>query len=366
MSIMMKKTVIFAGGGTVGPVTPLLAIYDEMHLRRPDLETYWAGTMDGPERKLVASRNIAFYGLPVVKIDRFLSLRNLLMPFKMGYACFKALGVLKKTKPDLIITAGGFVAVPLVWMGKLKRIPTHIHQLDIRPGLANKLCSPFAKQITVTFEHSLKDYSKAKTIWTGGPVRQEIFRHGGNQLRIDPTLKTIFIFGGGTGASAINQLVWGALDELTKYAQVIHLTGKGKGKKLDHSRYYQYEFFANEMPEAYHRADIVVTRAGLGTFLELAALKKAAVIIPIPHSHQEDNAQVFADADIAHVLDQNQLSPQLFASHVLNLLNDQEKRAYYEQRIGEYYQPDAVKRIVEKIEEILYSKASTESKTNEL
>lgn len=353
------KSILFAGGGTIGSVAPMLAVFDELKKRHPHAAFHWVGTKNGPEKRLVADKHIAYSFIPAAKLDRFFSLRNFMSPILFLLACVKSVKIMRKVKPDLIISAGGFVAVPLVLMGWVLRIPSMIHQLDLRPGLANKMMAPFVKAVTVTFEKSLKDFSKKKTLWTGAPVRTSILLPKTDKFVIKEDRPLVLIFGGGTGALAINQLVWGALEELTLEAQIIHITGKGKGSDISHKNYFQHEFLADEMGEVYHKADVVVTRAGLGTFLELAALKKPAIIIPMPDTHQEDNSSVLAEANAALVLDQTSLSPQIFAGEIIRLTKDEERKREFSQNIGRFYRPDSVDKIVEKIEEILYSSDSS-------
>lgn len=348
-----KLCVLFAGGGTAGPVTPLLAVLEELRAQKPDASFHWIGTRRGPERPLVARMHVAFSAITAAKIDRFLSLRNLIAPFLFLISCWQAYRTLREVRPDVIVAAGAFVAVPVVLIGRLLHIPALIHQLDIRPGLANKLMAPFAKAITVTFEKSLQDFAGEKTFWTGAPVRREILQPQTDNLNLRQGKKAVLIFGGGTGAQAINELVVNALDELTQVAEVIHITGKGKGKPVQRPGYYPFEFLAAEMGEAYAKADLVVTRAGLGTFLELAALRKPAVIIPIPNSHQEDNAMILWEAKAALVLDQTGLSPQEFANAVLKLLGNEIEMARLSAQIAPFYRPSSARHIVEKILEIV-------------
>lgn len=357
---MLKKRrkILFAGGGTIGPVSPLLAVLDRLKSNHPDLVYHWIGTKKGPEKDLLNRYLIGYSALPVAKFDRFFSLRNFILPFLFLLACSRAYRILKQEKPDLIVAAGGFVAVPPVIIGRLMKIPALIHQLDVRPGLANKIMAPFARRITVTFKKSLKDFSGKKTSWSGAPVRAQILNPPTNKFTFRDDKPVALIFGGGTGAAAINKLVWGSLRELAQNFQVIHITGRGKGAEISNQDYFQFEFVREEMGELYHKADIVVTRAGLGTFLELAALKKPAVIIPIPESHQEDNAQLLKDANAALVLDQEKLSPQIFAGTLVNLWRNKEKMLTLSANIGDFYIPDAVERIIEKIRDILYDKDS--------
>lgn len=351
----MAKRILFVGGGTAGPVTPLLAVMRELQRRDPAASFHWIGTNDGPERALVAREHIAFSPLVSAKIDRFFSLRNFLSPFLFVVACLQARRILSYERPDVIVAAGAFVSVPVVWVGKLMGIPSVIHQLDVRPGLANKLSAPAARAITVTFPSSLAAFNAKKTSCTGAPVRMEVLRPQTNRIALHDRKPVVLVFGGGTGAQAINDLLFASVDELTQHAQVIHITGKGKGQaKLNKPDYHQFEFLADEMGEALHKADVIVTRAGLGTFLELAALKKAAIVIPMPKTHQEDNAAMLWGAQAALVLDQTQLSPQEFANKIIGLLKDSQKRAQLGANIAKFYQPDSAAKIVDKIQEIMY------------
>lgn len=358
--IMDKPTtILFAGGGTAGPVTPLLAVMDECQKRLPTPAFHWVGTPDGPERNLLASRHIPFTSLRAAKIDRFFSLRNFFSPFVFFWSLWRAWRLLRAVRPAVVVAAGAFVAVPVVIVARLMRIPSLIHQLDVRPGLANKMMAPFATAVTVTFESSLKDFPSHKASWTGAPVRETILKPSTDSIPVSAGKPVVLVFGGGTGAQAINDLVARGLDELLPHVQVVHLTGKGKAQAVsERDGYFTYEFFSAEMGEAYKKASLVVTRAGLGTMLELAALMKPAIVIPIPNSHQEDNAAVLARADAAVVLDQRAVSPQEFASAVVRLAKDAAKRAELGTNISHFYRPDAAGNIVEKIKEIAYSKAS--------
>lgn len=349
------KTILFAGGGTAGSATPLIAVFDELKKQHSDYIYHWVGTKNGPEKELVEQKGIGYSHIVTAKMDRFFSFRNFFSPFLFIVACWQSLGIIAREQPDMIVAAGGFVAVPLVWVAWLFKIPCLIHQLDVRVGLANKLMSPFAKTITLTFEKSLRDFPKSKSVWSGGPVRNDLFEVKTERIPVHKDLPVILVFGGGTGAQAINELVWASLDDLIQRVQVIHLTGKGKGKDIKKKNYYQYQFLSSEMAEAYHKADVVVTRAGLGTFLELAALQKSAVVIPLPGTHQEDNAQVLKDTNSAMVLHESYLRPQIFAAKVIGLVENSQQRQVLAANISDFYKKDAVKVIIEKILNILYN-----------
>lgn len=358
MSDSYSKKVLFSGGGTIGPVTPLLALYEELSKRHPNWEFHWNGTETGPERTLLAKARIPFVTLPEVKLDRFLSFRNFFVPFKLIYAVIQARKLLVRMKPDIIVTAGGYVSVPLVWAGKLMGIPSYVHQLDIQPGLANKLMSKFATKISVTFEPSLKDYPESKTVLTGAPVRKEIFHPSSDVFSFSNSLPTVFIFGGGTGAQAINELTWNALEELLTICNVIHVTGKGKSQVVSlskelQSNYIQKEFLTSEMAEGFAKASLVITRGGLGTLLELAALKKPSIMIPIPNSQQEENTQFVQKANAAIVLNQLRLSPMEYAAQVKSVLNDSAKQQQLSSSIANFYHDNAAMQMAEVLESII-------------
>ena len=259
------------------------------------------------------------------------------------------------------MSAGSFVSVPVVWAAWLLRAPALIHQQDARPGLANKLMAPFAKVITVAFKKSLDDYGK-KAIWVGNPVRKElrIMNYELRMLRerfgLDDKLPVILIIGGGTGAMAINKLVWESLDKLTEFCQIIHITGKGKkpNYQLPITNYKDFEFLDTmAMTKTYAAADIVVSRCGMGVLTELSYLGKPTILIPMPNSHQEDNARVFKEVKAAIILDQNKLTPRIFVDNIKKMLADENLRNKLSYNIKNVIKKDAGNKIIEIINKIL-------------
>ncbi len=312
--------ILFTGGGTLGSVTPLLAVTKK--IQEDGHQIYFVGTSFGPERILVEAQNIPFHRLVAPKLRRYMTWRHFVLPFELVVSFFQAWRTLSRIRPDLIVSAGGFVAVPLVFVGWLRGIKSMIHQQDLHPGLANKIMAPFAKEITVAFERSLSDFTKGKATWVGNPVKD--LTPTTNSIIIDSAYSTVFIFGGGTGAQAINELV---TKEICEIANIIHVIGKGRGGgTFSHPRYQVYELLNEEMNEAYAHADIVVCRAGLGTISELATLSKPAIVIPMPGTHQEANTEMLEEYDAAVVLDQRILTPQLFQKEVATLLHNTEKQ----------------------------------------
>jgi len=352
--------VIFSGGGTLGSVTPLVAIAEDLKTMENGVEFLWLGTKGGPEKKIVEESGIKFKPIFSGKLRRYLSLWNIVDLFLIKIAIWQSLFVIIKEKPDLVVSAGGFVAVPVVFASWLWGVPVFLHQQDFRAGLANKLCAPFAKKITVALEKSLDDYSKKKTTWVGNPARklscpEEKAR---KVFDLDKKKPVVLILGGGTGSIGINKLVINSLEKILKFSQVIHLTGgkeKAKGslsgdvKKMDN--YYPYEFLVKEMACAYAVADVVVTRAGMGVLTELASLEKPAILIPLA-GHQEENAKYFAEKKAVIVLKERGLTPEKLAGEIEKLLKDKKTQNALSENIKKVF-PLSPEKSAEKIADII-------------
>lgn len=320
--------IILTGGGTGGSVVPLLAVAEEMAKQRPGTKFLFIGTRRGdPEKLLAEKKNISYQGIFCGKLRRYFSFRNIIDLVFLILGFIQSIFIILEFKPQAILSAGGFVAVPLSIAAWFCRVPVFIHQQDIIPGLTNKIIAPLAKKITVSFEESLKDYSRNKVILTGNPVRSEILK-GSRQRAVEKfglqkEWPVLLIIGGGTGALFINQIVFKIIPKLSEFCQIIHLTGRGKNKgaEIKNKRYHQYEFLNQEMPDAFCVADLVVSRAGLGVLTELAALAKPAILIPIPDSHQEANAKYFLKNEAAVVLNQKILTEEELLKKIQDLLN---------------------------------------------
>lgn len=317
-----NNKIILSGGGTGGSVTPLLAIAESLP---ENINVIWIGTHNGIERRMTAGYDFKYIPIAAGKFRRYFSLQNIIDIINIKIGFLQSLSILYKHKPKLVITAGGFVSVPVAWAAKILGIPVIIHQQDIRPGLANKLMAPCASIITTAFEKSLKDYGK-NAIWIGNPIRSAFFSTQASSNK----RTSILVLGGGTGSESINKLVKDSIEEIVGFADLVHITGKHNVKselKKDINGYQSYDLLDTvHIVKAMTKADIVVTRAGLGTLSELSFLGKASVIIPIPDSHQEDNANYFKEHDAAIVLDQKALTTEAFISVVEDLSSNEAKR----------------------------------------
>jgi len=322
-----KKTIILAGGGTGGSISPLLALSEELG---GEFRYLWIGTKQGPEKKMARDVGIEFKTILSGKLRRYFSFKNFSDLFLIIAGFFQSLFFILKRRPDLIIGAGSFAATPVIWAGWLLSVPCVIHQQDLRPGLANKLCAPFADKITVTFEKSLSDYGK-KAVWTGNPVRRAIKESpergaAARSFGFDETAPILLVFGGGTGSQTINRLVEESREPLESFCRIIQITG-GSGKAESGDRRKVFHFLdSKKMAAALSAADLVVARAGLGTLTELAYLGKPSILIPIPDSHQEENAWFFFARQAAVVLDQKKLDEGKFVSVIKSVITDGQKK----------------------------------------
>lgn len=296
--------IMFSGGGTLGPVTPLLSVAEVYKKEHANTQFVWVGTSNGPEKAVVETYKIPFYPIGAGKWRRYWSWHNIADIFRIIAAFFQSILLLWQEKPDLLISAGGFVSVPLHAAGWLLGIPSWIHQQDVRIGLATRLMTPFAKKITVALQDSVRGMPIKKTEWIGNPTRDLSCADRNTALTffgLNSTDPVIFVLGGGTGSQSINEMVLQALSSFPKNYQIIHLVGKERSGEMaeraakSFPNYHVFTFFTDEMRYAYAAADVVVARAGFGTLSELAALSKPAIIVPMAGTHQEANTQFLAD-----------------------------------------------------------------------
>jgi UDP-N-acetylglucosamine--N-acetylmuramyl-(pentapeptide) pyrophosphoryl-undecaprenol N-acetylglucosamine transferase len=347
----VSTRVLLAGGGSGGSATPVLAVAQALRHRQPDVELLYVGTRDGPEAALAAAQGIPFAGIRAGKLRRYWDMRNLTDPFRVLAGIGEAYALARRFKPSVAVAAGGFGAVPPMVAARFVGAYTLIHQQDVEPGLANRLLVPFARRITVSLEGSLAHFPRGRTLVTGNPVRQEILwadpARAFSELHLEMGLPVVVVTGGGTGALGLNRLVAAAAPSLVEHAQVVHLTGRGRGVPAETSsaRYRQIEFLLDEMPHLLAAATLVVSRAGMGTLSELAALQKPGLIVPMPGSHQWANAQAFARFGAVEVADQVTLTPESLAQRILSLLADDARRRELGRALAGSMPRDAADRI---------------------
>lgn len=328
--------VFLAGGGSGGAVAPLLAVAMEFtkFAKSKPVKFILFGTKSGPEQQMASQRNIPFVILPSAKLHRFVSWKNFILPFLFICSFIKALYYCSKYKPAVIFGAGGFTEVPLILAGKFFGAKVLLHQQDVRLSLSNLLCSKLARRITVTWPDSLSQFTdswlisgltqESKVVITGNPCmlksRLPLKSEALKEFGLSGELPVLLVFGGGTGALGLNNLIVQALPELTKFIQVLHVTGAGRAVPVSssNSNYFPFEFIPN-MSGAYAVADVVLARCGMSTITELSQFGKVSILIPMPGSHQEDNAEILSLNKASIVLDQSKLDPMVLAKLIRRL-----------------------------------------------
>lgn len=320
------KTIILTGGGTAGHVTPNLALIPSLKAAGYDIR--YIGSYNGMERKLIENADIPYDGISSGKLRRYFDLKNFSDPFRVlkGYA--EALKLLKKYKPDVLFSKGGFVAVPVVLAAKHYHIPTIIHESDMTPGLANKLCIPSAKWVCCNFPETLKYLPGEKAILTGSPIREELLQGdrlaGLQYTNLSAAKPIILVIGGSLGSVKVNGAVRSILPKLLEQFQVIHICGKGNLDEslIGTSGYVQYEYVDSPLKHLFAAADLVVSRAGANSICEILALRKPNVLIPLSaaasRGDQILNANSFAKQGYSTVLEEEQVTDSTLFESIHN------------------------------------------------
>jgi UDP-N-acetylglucosamine--N-acetylmuramyl-(pentapeptide) pyrophosphoryl-undecaprenol N-acetylglucosamine transferase len=327
----MKK-IVFTGGGTAGHVMPILAIVDS--LRNQGLDLYYMGSKNGIEKELAEKKGIPYYQVSTGKLRRYFDLENFIDPFRIIKGIFEARKALKKIKPNLVFSKGGFVSVPVVLAASWLKIPVLLHESDYSPGLANKLTLKFANRILVTFPETLKYLPQGKSKLTGTPIRKELLEGDyskGLELTGFNGKPVVMIMGGSSGSETINKVVRDSLDDLVKNFNIIHLCGRGnKVQELnDKEGYKQFEFVTDELAHLFAITDLMVSRSGANTLYELLALKIPNILIPLSLSASRGdqilNAKSFKTEGFSVVLAEKDLSKETLVGEIESLYENREK-----------------------------------------
>ena len=355
------KRIILTGGGTAGHVTPNIALLPK--LKELGYDIHYIGSYNGIEKELIEPFGIPYYGISSGKLRRYFSWQNFTDPFRVLKGLSEANKLVRQLKPDVIFSKGGFVSVPVVMAGKRNKVPVIIHESDMTPGLANKLAFPSATKVCCNFVETLKQLPEGKAVLTGSPIRQELL--SGNKIAaldfcgFTAGKPVILVIGGSLGSVAVNNAVRGALPELLKTFQVIHLCGKGK---LDQSLvgtegYVQFEYIKDELCDIFALADIVISRAGANAICELLALGKPTLLIPLSKNASRGdqilNARSFERQGFSMVLEEEETTKDTLLEAVHKLYDN---RATYMDAMRNSGQHDAINTITGLIEEVRLNK----------
>lgn len=354
----MDKKIVFTGGGTAGHVTPNIALFPK--LKELGYEFFYMGSYDGIEKKLIEDFDIPYYGIATGKFRRYFDPKNFSDPFRVLKGVTEARKYLKQIKPDIVFSKGGFVSVPVVRAAASLGIPCIVHESDMTPGLANKLCIPVAKKVCCNFPETFKLLPANKAVLTGSPIREELLK-GRKEAAyelcgFDASKPVIMVIGGSQGSAAINQAVRDALPELLEDFQVVHLCGKEKMDNLllTTKGYKQFEYIKSELKDIFAMADLVISRAGANAINELLALKKPNLLIPLPSGSSRGdqllNAKSFESQGFSIVVDEDDLTKKLLVEKVQELYFT---RNTYIDAMSKSSQRDAISTITAMIEDIV-------------
>ncbi|MFA5960594.1 MAG: undecaprenyldiphospho-muramoylpentapeptide beta-N-acetylglucosaminyltransferase [Tatlockia sp.] len=317
----MSPTIVFTGGGSAGHVTPNLALIEV--LAKEAWQIHYIGSEDGIEKNMLTALRIPYHAVSSGKLRRYFSWQNFFDPLKILVGVGQSYRLMRKIKPDVVFSKGGFVAFPVVVGAWLNRIPVIAHESDLSPGLANRLCFPFVDKICVTFAGAKKHFKQQEKIEiTGTPIREALFagskEKGLALCGFSQEKPCLLVMGGSQGSAHLNAVVREALPELDKNYQVIHLCGKGRVDKTLSTRknYYQVEYASQEMADLFAASDLVVSRAGANSVYEILALSKPHVLIPLSmkasRGDQIQNANYFNKLGISLVVDDEALTAAQF------------------------------------------------------
>ena len=364
------KRIILTGGGTAGHVTPNIALLPALKERGYDI--HYIGSPDGIEKKLIEEFGIPYYGISVGKLRRYLDLKNLTDPFRVLKGLAQARSLIRTLKPDVVFSKGGFVSVPVVLAARREHVPAIIHESDMTPGLANKICIPSAYRVCCNFPETTEMVPKEKAVLTGSPIRQELLSGDPERARemcgFSDDKPVILVVGGSLGSVIVNEDIRHILPELLADFQVVHLCGKGK---VDESLsgidgYVQYEYIKKDLKDLFALSDIVISRAGANAICELLALKKPNLLIPLSgkssRGDQILNARSFEAQGFSLVLEEEEVTDESLLAAIRHLY---EERDHFTEAMAQNPQLNSIQTIVDLIDEAASLRDANENLSDE-
>nr|WP_289037559.1 undecaprenyldiphospho-muramoylpentapeptide beta-N-acetylglucosaminyltransferase [uncultured Allobacillus sp.] len=327
---MRKQTILFTGGGTAGHVVVNLALIPDFVEEGYDV--HYVGSYEGIERELIEGLSgVTYHAISTGKLRRYLSKDNIKDPFKVIKGVYQSSRLIKKIKPSIIFSKGGFVSVPVVIASKFQKVPAIIHESDITPGLANKVASKFARYILTNFPETVKYLPEEKAKYVGAIIREELFQgnreHAYKFTGFRQNKPVLLVMGGSVGSLKMNQAIREKIKTLTEKFQIIHLCGKGNiDSSIQQEGYVQYEYVTDELKDLLAISDIVISRAGANSIFEFLALRKPMLLIPLSlqasRGDQLLNAESFEKQGFASVLQEENLDGDQLVDRVDELYNE--------------------------------------------
>lgn len=348
-----NKRIFFTGGGTAGHVTVNLALIPRF--RQEGWHVGYIGSYDGIEQQLVdgIEPKVPYYPISTGKLRRYFDWKNFKDPFKVLKGIMQSYSIIRKQKPDVIFSKGGFVTVPVILGAWLNRVPVIIHESDITPGLANKIAIPFASKVCTTFPETKEHLRTKKAEYVGAIVREELNEgdavQGYRLCGFTNEKPVLLIMGGSLGSRRINQVVRKHLDTLLPQFQIVHICGKGQlDSSIEKDGYQQFEYLHQELSDIMMMSDIVVSRAGSNSIFEFLFLKKPMLLIPLSRAASRGdqilNAKSFKKMGYCEVLEEEELTDESFLEHLFQVYKNRD------QYIKNMEHSDAVKSIDEVVE----------------
>lgn len=357
----MKK-IVLTGGGTAGHVTPNIALLPS--LKKLDYDIHYIGSFHGIEKRLIEEYDIPYYGISSGKLRRYFDIKNFSDPLKVLKGYSQAKKLLKKLRPDVIFSKGGFVTVPVVIAAKRLKIPVIIHESDLTPGLANKISIPSAFKVCCNFPETLKYLPAEKAVLTGSPIRKELLSgnkiHALEYCNFTANKPSILVIGGSSGSQFLNNFIRGLLPELLKDNQIVHLCGKGNldPKYENVQGYIQLEYARKELSDLFAMSDIVISRAGANAICELLALRKPNILIPLStnasRGDQILNANSFESQGFSIVIEEENLSNIILLNALKELFDNRKK---YIDAMSKSDQINSIDSIIDIIENAVLNQA---------
>ena len=349
------KHIILTGGGTAGHVTPNIALIPA--LQEKGYKISYIGSYNGIEKQLIEELGIPYYGIASGKLRRYFDLKNFSDPFRVIKGYFQAKSLMKKLKPDVVFSKGGFVTVPVVIAAGKRHIPAIIHESDMTPGLANKLSIPSASKVCCNFPETVKLLPEGKAVLTGSPIREELFtgkcEEGLRLCGFTEEKPVLLVIGGSLGSVAINNAIRSNIDALLEKYQIIHLCGRNNLDESLEGRegYKQFEYVKDELKHYFACANVVVSRAGANAICELLALRKPNILIPLgleaSRGDQILNARSFERQGYSVVLEEEELNHDVLLDAIMNLYQNRET---YIQTMKNSPQQNSIDTIIDLIE----------------
>lgn len=361
--------ILVSGGGTGGHIYPALAVATLL-AKEYEANILYLGSNDGLENEIIPAAGFRFETIKAGKLHRYVSWQTLTGVARVPVGMAQAVSIVRKFRPAVAFTSGGYVAVPAGLAARLNGVPLLMHQQDVPPNLSNKLLAPLASRISVAFADSLRYFPRRKTLQLGNPVRQEILdaraitpQQARRQLGFMAEIPLVLVTGGSQGARHLNQVTDQALPQLLQHCQVLQISGKQLYEEtrvlaeesmqgLDENvkqRYRLVPYLNEEMPAALQAAALVVCRSGAATLSELAALSKPSILVPLPpaigSSPQEANAAMFERQQAALVIRDMDVKPDLLVDRVISVLSSDTQQEAMAEAARTFAMPEATRAI---------------------